>query len=90
MEEAIWIEELARREAAKPLPKDMSHHFSDVTKARMPNKMKEFYKYFQIPGIGQLAGGESQLTLAHVCVLCAVKLTKAQMSRFATCELLPL
>ncbi|KAI1139020.1 aromatic amino acid aminotransferase [Hypoxylon sp. FL0543] len=44
-------------EMAKPLPKDMSHHFSDVTKARAPNQMKEFYKYFQIPNIGQLAGG---------------------------------
>ncbi|KAI1447164.1 aromatic amino acid aminotransferase [Annulohypoxylon stygium] len=42
---------------AKPLPKDMSHHYSDVTKARAPSKMKEFYKYFQIPGIGQFAGG---------------------------------
>ncbi|KAI1377430.1 aromatic amino acid aminotransferase [Hypoxylon crocopeplum] len=42
---------------ARPLPKDMSHHFSDVTKARAPSKMKEFYKFFQIPGIGQLAGG---------------------------------
>ncbi|KAI0005185.1 aromatic amino acid aminotransferase [Xylariaceae sp. FL0662B] len=43
--------------AAKLPPKDMSHHFSDVTKARVPSKMKEFYKYFTIPGIGQLAGG---------------------------------
>ncbi|KAI5862770.1 aromatic amino acid aminotransferase [Durotheca rogersii] len=42
---------------AKPAPKDMSHHFSDVTKARVPSKMKEFYKFFQIPNIGQLAGG---------------------------------
>lgn len=42
---------------AKPLPKDMSHHFSDATKARIPSKTKEFYKFFQIPGIGQLAGG---------------------------------
>ncbi|KAK9769074.1 putative Aromatic amino acid aminotransferase [Seiridium cardinale] len=57
MEEAIWIEEMAKREAAKPLPKDMSHHYSDVTKARVPSKMKEYYKYFLIPGIGQLAGG---------------------------------
>lgn len=45
--------------SAKPSPKDMSHHYSDVTKARTPSKMKEFYKYFQIPGIGQLAGGQS-------------------------------
>ncbi|KAI2641874.1 aromatic amino acid aminotransferase [Hypomontagnella submonticulosa] len=44
-------------ETALPLPKDMSHHFSDVTKARVPSQMKQFYKYFQIPGIGQLAGG---------------------------------
>ncbi|CAJ2507998.1 Uu.00g091840.m01.CDS01 [Anthostomella pinea] len=41
---------------AKP-PKDMSHHYSDVTKARVPSKMKEYYKYFLIPGIGNLAGG---------------------------------
>ncbi|KAH6655278.1 aromatic amino acid aminotransferase [Truncatella angustata] len=57
MEEPQWIEDLARREEAKPLPKDMSHHFSDVTKARVPSAMKQYYKYFQIPGIGQLAGG---------------------------------
>ncbi|KAK8002798.1 hypothetical protein PG989_002517 [Apiospora arundinis] len=42
---------------AKPRPKDMSHHFSDVSLARTPSKMKEYYKYFLIPGIGQLAGG---------------------------------
>lgn len=42
---------------AKPRPKDMSHHFSDVSLARIPSKMKEYYKYFLIPGIGQLAGG---------------------------------
>lgn len=43
--------------ALPPAPKDMSHHFSDLTKARVPSKMKEYYKYFQIPGIGNLAGG---------------------------------
>ncbi|KAI1853776.1 hypothetical protein JX266_001760 [Neoarthrinium moseri] len=48
---------IRRADAAKPLPKDMSHHYSDVTKARVPSKMKEYYKYFLIPGIGQLAGG---------------------------------
>jgi hypothetical protein len=46
----------------KPAPKDMSHHFSDVTKARKPNEMKRFYKFFSIPGIGNLAGG----TYSHV------------------------
>jgi hypothetical protein len=44
-------------EMARPQPKDMSHHFSDLTKARVPSKMKEYYKFFMIPGIGNLAGG---------------------------------
>ncbi|KAI0157536.1 pyridoxal phosphate-dependent transferase [Xylariaceae sp. FL1272] len=44
-------------ESANMAPKDMSHHYSDLSKARKPSKMKAFYKYFQIPGIGQLAGG---------------------------------
>jgi hypothetical protein len=38
-------------------PLDLSHHFSRVTKARKESSIKEFYKYFMIPGIGQLAGG---------------------------------
>jgi hypothetical protein len=41
----------------KPKPLDLSHHFSEVTKHRIPSKMKEYYKFFQIPGIGNLAGG---------------------------------
>ncbi|KAJ3575614.1 hypothetical protein NPX13_g3975 [Xylaria arbuscula] len=44
-------------EMAKPVPKDLSHHYSDVTKARKPNSLKMFYKLFTIPGIGNLAGG---------------------------------
>lgn len=46
---------------ARPQPKDMSHHFSDLTKARIPSKMKEYYKFFMIPGIGNLAGGAHKL-----------------------------
>ncbi|KAI0532502.1 pyridoxal phosphate-dependent transferase [Xylaria digitata] len=42
---------------AKPAPKDMSHHYSDVTKARKASSLKKFYKFFQIPGIGNFAGG---------------------------------
>lgn len=38
-------------------PKDLSHHLSRVTKARPLSSIKRFYKYFGIPGIGQLAGG---------------------------------
>ena len=41
--------------AAGPL--DLSHHFSKVTKHRSPNIIKDFYKYFLIPDIGNLAGG---------------------------------
>ncbi|SPN97246.1 related to aromatic amino acid aminotransferase I [Cephalotrichum gorgonifer] len=38
-------------------PKDLSHHFSEVTKNRHPSQIKEYYKFFQIPGMGNLAGG---------------------------------
>jgi hypothetical protein len=41
-----------------PPPIDLSHHFSRVTKNRNESSVKKFYKYFQIPGIGNLAGGE--------------------------------
>lgn len=51
---------------APPLPKDMSHHYSDVTKARAPSRMKEFYKYFLIPNIGQLAGGTKRLSSSYL------------------------
>ncbi|SMR59943.1 unnamed protein product [Zymoseptoria tritici ST99CH_1A5] len=42
---------------SRPEPKDLSHHLSRVTKQRQASSVKQFYKYFQIPGIGQLAGG---------------------------------
>lgn len=38
-------------------PLDLSHHYSEVTKQRKPSAIKGFYKYFSIPGIGNLAGG---------------------------------
>jgi len=48
----------SRRAASeKPLPLDMSHHYSYVAKNRLPNEMKQYYKLFQIPGIGNIAGG---------------------------------
>jgi hypothetical protein len=43
--------------APKP-PLDLSHHFSRVTAARKESSIKSFYKYFMIPGIGNLAGGK--------------------------------
>jgi hypothetical protein len=38
-------------------PLDLSHYFSRVTKVRQQSKVKDFYKYFAIPGIANLAGG---------------------------------
>ncbi|TAQ86436.1 hypothetical protein B7494_g5240 [Chlorociboria aeruginascens] len=38
-------------------PRDLSHHYSKVTAARQASSMKDFYKFFLIPGIGNLAGG---------------------------------
>lgn len=38
-------------------PKDLSHLLSAVTRGRAASNIKQFYKYFSIPGIGQLAGG---------------------------------
>lgn len=40
-------------------PQDLSHHYSRTTRNRVPSSMKSFYKYFLIPGIGNLAGGMS-------------------------------
>ena len=41
----------------KKAPVDLSHHYSRVTKNRTASSIKDFYKYFAIPGIGNLAGG---------------------------------
>ncbi|KAL1852849.1 hypothetical protein Daus18300_012013 [Diaporthe australafricana] len=43
--------------ADKPKPKDFSHYYSVTTAHRVPSAMKAYYKFFQIPGIGNLAGG---------------------------------
>lgn len=47
--------------AYEPLPPiDLSHHYSNITKNRNASSVKGFYKYFKIPHIGNLAGGQSQ------------------------------
>ncbi|KAI9676017.1 MAG: hypothetical protein M1817_000760 [Caeruleum heppii] len=38
-------------------PLDLSYHFSRVTNNRRESAIKDFYKYFSIPNIGNLAGG---------------------------------
>ena len=40
-----------------PEPIDLSHHYSKTTKNRIRSDIKDFYKYFSIPGIANLAGG---------------------------------
>ncbi|EFX01316.1 aromatic amino acid aminotransferase [Grosmannia clavigera kw1407] len=41
----------------KPLPLDLTHLISEATKLRKASRMKQYYKFFQIPGAGNLAGG---------------------------------
>ncbi len=38
-------------------PIDLSHHYSYATSNRVESSVKHFYKYFYIPGIGNLAAG---------------------------------
>ncbi|CAL5871252.1 uncharacterized protein PFLUO_LOCUS5500 [Penicillium psychrofluorescens] len=39
-------------------PVDLSHHFSSVSRNRNASAVKEFYKYFAIPGIVNFAAGQ--------------------------------
>ncbi|OAA54223.1 aromatic amino acid aminotransferase 1 [Cordyceps fumosorosea ARSEF 2679] len=48
---------LQRLEGELPPPQDLSHHFSKITKRRTPSSIKEFYRFFAIPNIGNLGGG---------------------------------
>lgn len=42
----------------KPPPRNLQHLYAETTNLRVPSKMKEYYKFFQIPGIGNIAGGK--------------------------------
>ncbi|KAL5624566.1 hypothetical protein BROUX41_004626 [Berkeleyomyces rouxiae] len=44
-------------------PRDLSHLFSEVTRHRQPSQVKAFYKYFQIPGIGNIGAGLPHVSL---------------------------
>lgn len=39
-------------------PKDFSYYYGDIAKGRAASSFKQFYKYFAIPGIANVAGGE--------------------------------
>ncbi|KAF3911190.1 hypothetical protein AA313_de0209795 [Arthrobotrys entomopaga] len=43
--------------AALRLPLDVKHHFSRVTTARRASDTKQFYRYFDIPNIGNISAG---------------------------------
>lgn len=43
---------------ALPHPKDLSHHYSQVTKNRVQSRIKAFYRFIQTPGISNFSGGE--------------------------------
>lgn len=55
--DSLSINDTAPMATPAPPAKDLSHHFSVVTKARASSNIKAFYKFFQIPGISNLAGG---------------------------------
>lgn len=40
-----------------PHPMDLSHHYSYTTKNRLASFVKSYYKYYQIPGLANFAGG---------------------------------
>ncbi|KAF7179224.1 hypothetical protein CNMCM7691_008155 [Aspergillus felis] len=40
-----------------PAPLDLSHHFSSTTVRRESSNLKRLYKYYVIPGMGNLSGG---------------------------------
>lgn len=52
---------MARSDRLLPPPLDLSHHLSPTTRNREASSVKDFYKYFLIPGIGNLAGGTTPL-----------------------------
>ena len=45
---------------SKAAPLDLSHHFARSTPSRKESSIKEFYKFFAIPDIGNLAGGKTR------------------------------
>lgn len=57
------------------LPLDLTHHYSETSKQRIPSSIKAFYKYFQIPGIANLAGGTARSCDASTCGLTNTRTT---------------
>lgn len=60
---AAAVEEAAATLKSLPQPKDLSHHFSIVTKNREQSRIKAFYRFIRIPGISNFSGGKFALSL---------------------------
>jgi hypothetical protein len=52
---------------ALPHPKDLSHHYSQVTKNRVQSRIKAFYRFIQTPGISNFSGGECFASVSSPC-----------------------
>jgi hypothetical protein len=60
------IPQLRLADDDKPEPLDLSHHFSVVTQRRVPSQLKQAYKFFQIPGILNIAGGSYSHAISYL------------------------
>lgn len=69
----------------KPLPLDFTHHYSDTTKSRNASKIKAIYKFFQIPGILNIAGGMYSI-MSLLVIIVILNCT----ARSPQCPVLPL
>ena len=74
----------------KPVPLDLSHHYSVVTKRRIRSKLKEVYKFFQIPGILNTAGGSCYPTFNVQLVSMTPKTHSTSPTRPPPSRLFPL
>lgn len=74
----------------KPLPLDFTHYLSEVTKRRQASSMKKYYRFFQIPGIKNLAGGSSFFSnLSHpLDILFKLRNSKLQPQNTTTTTLI--
>lgn len=75
----------AHADGIKPPPIDLSHHYSKSLKNRGASSVKDFYKYFRIPNIANLAGGVStprNLTSSDLSDLTIIRSTEQQLFPF--------
>ncbi len=50
----------AQKDAVSLRPLSLAHHFSKASTKRVPNVLKEYYKFLRVPEMGNLAGGMVQ------------------------------